>query len=320
VLALYRYPLEGYFVKARRAPLIALSLMLLMGAILPPAWTQSAGLPAVNMGKYVHQPGDNQYSQTTQQTRHGPPPQAFVPAAAAAPAQQSYSWQPTPPPQRPDISLDPIAADEPVPPAGFPPLPDRLDLPVASNWARGGSGGGYGGGGGAYGGASAPGMPGGGNLGPPIPQGVHQHYQHFSPGAFMPPQAQGGGGAAEQQAPAGSHGYYKARTPEYFNANTNGGGAVPGMGGGGPSDAERALRSMGKEPKLSDRNDNSQAPDAPAPVVINQATTQDLSLPEDEFSYRPNNRPGTGSRVLKQAGRRMLAPLNSVGGMTGIHF
>lgn len=30
-----------------------------------------------------------------------------------------------------DVSLIPIAADEPVPAIGFPPLPDRLDLPVA---------------------------------------------------------------------------------------------------------------------------------------------------------------------------------------------
>lgn len=33
--------------------------------------------------------------------------------------------------QKRDVSLMPIAADEPIPPAGFPPLPDRLDLPIA---------------------------------------------------------------------------------------------------------------------------------------------------------------------------------------------
>ncbi|MBS1957262.1 MAG: hypothetical protein JST89_23950 [Cyanobacteria bacterium SZAS-4] len=33
--------------------------------------------------------------------------------------------------QNRDVSLMPIAADEPIAPAGFPPLPDRLDLPIA---------------------------------------------------------------------------------------------------------------------------------------------------------------------------------------------
>ncbi len=33
--------------------------------------------------------------------------------------------------QNPDVSLMPIAADEPIAPAGFPPLPDKLDLPIA---------------------------------------------------------------------------------------------------------------------------------------------------------------------------------------------
>ena len=33
--------------------------------------------------------------------------------------------------QRSDVSLMPIAADEPIPPIGFPPLPSKLDLPIA---------------------------------------------------------------------------------------------------------------------------------------------------------------------------------------------
>jgi len=38
--------------------------------------------------------------------------------------------------QRPDVSLMPIAADEPIPPLGFPPLPARLDLPIAQTAPR----------------------------------------------------------------------------------------------------------------------------------------------------------------------------------------
>ncbi len=35
-----------------------------------------------------------------------------------------------------DVSQIPIAADEPIPPMGFPPLPARLDLPIAQAPAR----------------------------------------------------------------------------------------------------------------------------------------------------------------------------------------
>lgn len=291
--------------KVQRAPLVAASFIFLTGALMPPAYTQ---LPPTNMGKWVHQPGDNQYGSQAQNERHSLPPQM----AAPAPAQSAHyvGWTPTPRPFKPDVSLDPIAADEPVPPAGFPPLPDRLDLPVQSSWAGGAGGGGNswrgaGGGGGNYGGGAAPGMSGGGGGSTSSFQGSHQHYNHYEPGSF---------------GQSGSHGYYKANTPAPPNSDYYASGA-PGTGGAAPSDAERALRSMGREPKYNSKADGGAAPEAPQPVVVNQATTQDLSLPEDDFAYqKPQNNSTVGKRVGRSLKRAILRPINSVGSYAGITF
>lgn len=318
---------------ARYAPGMAALFAFLIGSVPTPSLAQ---LPPTNMGKYVHQPGDNQYTNQTQQERHGqpaPPPQMrFNSAPVALP--------PTPMPRRPDISLDPIPADEPVPPAGFPPLPDRLDLPIASSgsWSKSSGGGGatWSGGGG---GGGAPGMSGAPSQ--PASPTFHQHYGHMPPGAYVQPQQQGGGGggaapgmagggggghgyykAVTPSAPAGGGGtgYYKARTPgnEYFNANTGGGApgtTTPRYTGATSKD----LRNLGREPKLNDRQETTQTPDAPQPVVVNQAQTQDLSLPEDEFNYRAPQKSGAG-KFGKGALRVIKGPLNSVGGVAGIRF
>ncbi len=294
--------------KVQRAPLVAASLIILVGAVVPPAYTQ---LPPTNMGKWVHQPGDNQYGKNAQDSRHALPPEMRAPAPMQGGGGGGgyVGWSPTPAPFRADVSLDPIAADEPVSPAGFPPLPERLDLPVQSSWA-GGAGGGYrggGGGGGSYGGAAPPGMNSGGN-GSPQATGSHQHYSHFEPGSF---------------GQSASHGYYKANTPPPPNSApsdfyASSGGGAPGMG---PSDAERALRGLGKEPKLNSKLDTNPTPDAPQPVVVNQATTQDLSLPEDDFAYqRPQTNNTTGKRLGRSVKRALLRPVNSVGSYAGISF
>ncbi len=216
-------------------------------------------------------------------------------------------WSPTPAPFRADVSLDPIAADEPVSPAGFPPLPERLDLPVQSSWAAGSSGGGYRGGG-SYGGAAPPGMSSGGG-GAPQSTGSHQHYSHYEPGSF---------------GQSASHGYYKATTPPPPNAPPSDyyASGSPGAGPGtGPSDAERALRGMGKEPKLNSKLDTNPTPDAPQPVVVNQAVTQDLSLPEDDFAYQsPQTNNSAGKRLGRSVKRALLRPVNSVGSYAGISF
>ncbi|MBS1954917.1 MAG: hypothetical protein JST89_12065 [Cyanobacteria bacterium SZAS-4] len=292
--------------KVQRAPLVAATLIFLAGAVMPPAYTQ---LPPTNMGKWVHQPGDNQYGQSAQNSRHALPPQMTAPVQTGGGGGGYVGWTPAPRPYKPDVSLDPIAADEPVPPAGFPPLPDRLDLPVQSSWAGGGGRGGWGGGGGgnSYGGASAPGMSGGGSSGPQF-SGSHQHYNHYEPGSF---------------GQSASHGYYKANTPpppgsDYYASGSGGG---PGTGGAAPSEAEMALRRMGKEPKLNNKNDVAGTPEAPQPVVVNQATTQDLSLPEDDFAYqKPGQNNTMGKRLGRSVKRAVLRPLNSAGSYAGISF
>jgi hypothetical protein len=270
-------------VKAAYAPVMAVIMITAFGASCAPVWSQ---LPPTNMGKFVHQPGDNQYSDVTQQTRHGAPPQAAAPQFRAAPA-VSPGYSPTPAARKPDITLEPISAAEPVPPAGFPPLPDRLDLPLASsggsswNASRGYS---------AGGGGAAPGMSSGG-----APNATfHQHYGHVPPGAYLKNQS------------GGSSGYYRARSPggDFYNAGSASG-----------SDAERQLRSLGREPRIN--AEQAAAPEAPTPVVVSQSTTQDLSLPDDEFTTRQLNRKsGTGKAI----GRAIRRPLNRFGGLAGVRF
>jgi len=269
-----------------------------------PCLAQSAGLPQTVMGKFVHMPGDNQYSNQTQSTRHGPPPQVFVPQAHVANAGYTApAWVPTPRPFRPDPSIEPIAADEPVSAPGFPPLPDRLELPVALNWSAGPGGGAGGGGygGGSYGGGGTGGPGGGGGSVDSSPQGMHQHYQHYQPGAFIPPSQQpGAGSSAAQQAP--HSGYYKCTTPEQFSS-----GGAPAAAHAAPDPNMQALRGLGKEPKLNDRNEQqAAAPEAPQAVVVNQATTQDLSLPEDEFQQKSPPSRNSGSNVMKRTGQMIM--------------
>ncbi|MBP9092416.1 hypothetical protein KBI23_15420 [bacterium] len=289
-------------------PPIALSFSLaaLFIASSLPAFAQ---LPPVNMGRWVKQPGDNQYSSDTQQSRHGsgqPVRQIVAPQTAVMPQQSAPMWRPTPKAFRSDVSLDPIVCDEPIPPVGFAPLPESLDLPGI----RGGSSGftrspagGYGGGGGGGGFSSsyqgsAPGMGGGGNAAPEVRSS--QGYNSVQPGAFV-----------------------KKKTP-YGAANNNppgsfkGGGDVYSSGDGAApmSEAQRQMSGMGREPGLS--NKSASAPEAPAAVQINQATTQDLSLPDDEYKQSKGGNKSTSQagkmvqRMARRAGRSILQPLNSM--------
>ncbi len=329
---------------SKYAPVMAAFIMLFTGPGIAPGLAQ---LPPTNMGKFVHQPGDNQYTDQTQSERHGVPgyrPDLTGRPIIQAPAVQ-YVLPPTPPPKRPDISIEPIASDEPIPPAGFPPLPDRLDLPIANanGWKTSGSFSNDSGSGGGSGGGSS---------GPPAPT-FHQHYGHVPPGAYLNPQQkanpQGAGGGSSDASPGlgggggggggGGHGYYKAQTPppiqkqgsgyykartpggspgggDYFNANTAGGPTAPRYTGASAKD----LKALGREPKLNDRQEDTGAPDAPQPVTVNQSTTQDLSLPEDEFSYKANQPNKAGRSAARTMTRMIKAPLNSVGGMAGLRF
>jgi hypothetical protein len=70
------------------------------------------------------------------------------------------------------------------------------------------------------------------------------------------------------------------------------------------------------EPRLNPANDKPMAPEAPAPVAIKQAVTQDLSLPDDDFSYK--NKSSGGNKFMKRMGRQMLQPLNNIGSLSGM--
>jgi len=327
------------------------------------AMPASAQLPPVNWGKSVHGPGDNQYVGDQQGMRH--PPNAtptrpqmvpMGPPGGGGGGGGPIAYRSAPKQPKPDISLQPIPADEPIAPPGFPPLPDRLDLPGVDTTTAmstfnatsggGGGGGGYGGGGGGGGGAPAPN---------PF-QGKKQGYQHFAPGSFsgqpmgggggggggggMPPMGGGGGGGGDvsfhqhygHTAPGAfaepkqkGVGYYKCgetakqSKPVSFEESfgSDSGSKPPAYSGA----TDKDLKKLGREPKLNDRqNGGDSQPEAPQPVQINQAATQDLSLPDDEFhSKRPPNKAG---KALGKVGRRIMnragAMMNQGMGMAGM--
>ena len=317
-------------------------------AALIPLVPANAQLPPTNMGKFVHQPGDNQYTQATQEQRHGN--NSYVDtmgthsvirnpgAGGGGGGSGGYAGPPAyicapPPPKGPDISVEPITADEPIPQPGFPPMPMALDLPVtagysgtgspAGSWFKNGGGGGGGGGNGGTGGGY---------------QGSHQHYGHFSPGAFLPNKGGGGGGGEGPPPDAGSGGDggggsgggggyqgsapvqrsgYRVGTPPPIpgrNSDTfavsNGGtgkgataaptyaGSAPGYGGA----SSRDIKALGKAPELEGEA-SAGAPEAPSPVLVNQSRSQDLSLPDDDFVSN-NFKDDKGKRFMKNVGRR----------------
>ncbi len=60
-----------------------------------------------------------------------PPPPPVTRFVSSEEEAEGICTRPKPKPRKPDPSIEPIAADEPVPPAGFPVLPERLELPIA---------------------------------------------------------------------------------------------------------------------------------------------------------------------------------------------
>ena len=288
---------------------------------------QAQGLPNTNFGKFVHQPGDNQYEERAQRERHAPSAsvqrvinqnQSAAAAAgqAAAAAAARPAWVPTPAPQMPDTSVQPIVSDEPIKPAGFPPLPDRPDLPVTSAWARAASGPPNMGG---IANNSGGGDNGGFNR---RVQGVHEHYYHYMPGACIKQSAQpasdspgpgpsaapssgggGGGGSSGGGGNAGgTHGYYKCGTPDSYAVSTN----------------RRAPAASG-EPGLNPRLDSVQRAEPPTPVVVSQPATQeissqDLSLPDDDYNAQNPSTTNTKNRRMGQTvGRNAKRAMYRVG-------
>ena len=254
-------------------------------------------------------------------------------------------------PQAPrvDVSLEPIACDEPIVPPLFPPLPDRLDLPIASSggsWLKNGSG--EGGGSGASSGPTSFHQGYGHMSVSPRPESIYRPSTTLSPsspsapayqpagGSFMDPgdgSAGGGMGAPDAgQAP----GYYKVRTEPvagggttqnlYQHLNVAPGGTthnyytqVPvgntrdssGRSAGNSSSSAAGLRQLGNEPRLNEPN-TPQGALAPQPVVVTQSSTQDLSLPEDNANYKYSPS-GKSSNIGKGMGKMLRkGPLNMV--------
>jgi hypothetical protein len=181
---------------------------------------------------------------------------ALISMAAPAYAQgAAVRYNPTPAPRISDPTLEPIAADEPIPPAAFPPIPDRLNLGNAIATSA----------------TDAPAAQGSATRVNPT---FHQGYGHVPAGAYI------------QQRPAAPSNRPPSATPnDSYNVNTG-------------SQAS---------PRL---------PELPTPVTVSQSTTQDLSLPDDEFSdYHKKRRNGMGS----YAGNMMRGYMFGAAGMaTGI--
>jgi len=248
------------------------------------------------MGKFVHQPGDNQYDAAAQAARHGPPPEVVHQQQMQQQIQQQHAaaaeYHPVKAPPRPDYSVMPITCDEPIKPPGFPPLPDRLDFGsiIGSSRIDQGSGLHFSGNGGGAGGSTE------GRYVPPQPTGVHQHYTHYDPGAFIPPSQQ-------QHHNTG----YKVNTPatDYYNANTAPVDDSPKF----QSDAGQALKRMGPAPRLAP--DQAPQATAPTPVTVNQAVTQDLSLPDDQTSSgQALNQNTLGKRMARRTGQMLMMPVH----------
>jgi hypothetical protein len=173
-----------------------------------------------------------------------------------------------------------------------------------------GGGGGYGGGSGGGGGGGGGGAAVGGYSNSSIsrlPQGMHEHYQHFQSGAFM-----GNSG----------HDYYKVRTPEQFGHDPNGPGngtgpgafAAPTMykepGPYHPGTPAQELKALGREPKMG--SDPSAAAAAPEAVTLNQSVTQDLSLPEDDFQKKQTpSSPRAPKNVLARMAKRVTTTMSN---------
>jgi hypothetical protein len=163
-----------------------------------------------------------------------------------------------------DPSLQPIAADEPLPAQGFPPLPDRLDLPTTSAWE------------------AAP------AAAPVQAQSAQskgttwENYRQIPAGAFIP--------SSDRH-----HSY--TRSEQFAAGGARPISADPNVG---------ALRRLGPEPKLHDSNDQPQAPSAPQVMTVQQATTQDLSLPEDEFQQKQTPSRNSGSNVARRVNQMVI--------------
>ncbi|MDR3612747.1 MAG: hypothetical protein P4L53_04220 [Candidatus Obscuribacterales bacterium] len=253
---------------------------------------QSSSLPATNMGKFVHQPGDNQYSNRTQAERHLSPSAIVSPTTATSNPAQKVCYVPVPRIAKPDPTLSYIAADEPIHQAGFPPLPDRADLPGSGNsWINGGSRAG------SFGSSE-----------PDRPVGPDPVVGRKNPAGY-------------NLVPAGA---FRSTVPseKYHSSN-------PGKHNAATARSGNMSIQSGKEPPLDPRADRGVNAEPPAPIMLNQAKTQDLSLPDDEFSgtrSQQKKNPSNAGRMINQLERQMINPITQMGSRapsmlnSAIHF
>ncbi len=281
-----------------KLPVITSLLFITASLFYGAAWAQ---LPPTNMGKFVHQPGDNQYTAQTQLDRHPVSMPNAAPAGQSAMTPIATDYKTTPAAPKADISLLPIVADEPIKPAGFPPLPDRLDLPTNGTGMWAGNNGR---------------STGGGTIVTDnhyissAPTGVHEHYVHYQPGAFIPTQDL-------------QHTTYRPSAVDYYNVNPAAKpvyqAAIDGVPGSAPiaTPATQALQHVGPEPQLAP--DAVSKPEAPSAVTVNQSVSQDLSLPEDDFNkHYPTSIGNTsGNRAAAGLGRVLTYPLYNLGMTAG---
>lgn len=257
-----------------------LAAAFLLASAVAPAQGQ---LPATNMGRFVHQPGDGQYSLKEQIKRHrdtgfidsGGAGTVIIRHPRALPVSPNHAalsgdaagYYVTNPayrrslveltPVRPNIELEPIVADEPIVPAGFPPLPNSLDLPI--------------------------------NDTPTVIEKKtteiqtkkNRYYKVGTPAPIMR--------SVQHDSDTFSSG---SSTKPKYQGKTN-----------------KDLRTLGKEPKLPDDGVLG-SPEAPEALMISAPVTQDLSLPQAPASAKRAN---SVSRRVKNVGRGILRGAPSTG-------
>lgn len=247
------------------------------------------GLPPTNIGPHVGQPGDRIYTPAGQLQRHsdgryfdktgtnvtGPidifQPSSQVPGASAAPPPQPY--KPAPRLRQPDVSIEPIVSDEPIPQPGFPPMPMSLDLPLNRSEVKA--------------------------LNPTLATSSEEGSRSYGP-----PPVQRSGYRVNTPAPVTRYNGEEAHS----SSGTTGKGATAAplpkraeASAGREAVSHRSIKELGGAPKLSDNDD--MAPEAPDGVLLHQSPSQDVSLPDDESVSR-NFKNGKGNRYVRNAARR----------------
>jgi hypothetical protein len=162
-----------------------------------------------------------------------------------------------------DPSTDAFAADEPISSPGFPPLPDRLDLPVSTARDR-----------------------------QPAASRPHAHSAAVSAAPVVRTRDK-----SYDHKPYRHESVSRGRSPGYPKVVDV---PLPVRPNSTPtvSATSRELQQLGAEPKLAPQREQQPAPDL-TPVRIDQSVTQDLSLPEDvDQSHRTTPLNNFGRNLL----------------------